>query len=53
MVSIPHNAQTSSFEESDKLEATKERGGVEEDEGDRRQRLEPAGIPPISFCCHQ
>ena len=47
MVSIPHNALTSSLEESDKLEATKERGGVEEDEGGRRQRLEPAGIPPI------
>ena len=47
MVSIPHNAQTSSLEESDKLEATKERGGVEEDEGGRRQRLEVAGIPPI------
>ena len=39
MVSIPHNAQTSSFEESDKLEATKERGGVASNGFTRQQYI--------------
>ena len=47
MVSIPHNAQTSSLEESDKLEATKE---LIEVEWRKMKETDDSVIPDI---CHE